>query len=230
MPQLDGLFLDFYGTLVGGDRRAVESCCEHVIRDLKIDLTADQLGVEWGKGYFALSETCNDGHFRTLYQIECDSLVDTLEPLLGHKIDPRPYVTGLTDWLRNPPLFAETLPVLNELRKRGIPVCLVSNADDGDIVVACERTGIRTDHAVTSESAKSYKPDAQIWHRAFEATGWRHDRVLHVGDSLHSDVGGAKALGIGAVWLRRDVRISDIGTEHPDFQITDLRGLLDLVS
>lgn len=229
MARLDGVFLDFYGTLVGGDRAAVERCCRKVIDELGLSLSAEQLGVEWGRGYFALSETCNNGHFRTLYQIECDSLADTLEPILGRRIDPRPYVTGLTDWLRNPPVFDETPLVLGELDRRGIATCLVSNADHGDLLAAMTHTGIRTSAVVSSESARSYKPDAGIWRSAFETTGWSPDRVWHVGDSLHSDIGGAKAIGLKTVWVCRDVRISDIGTESPDYRIGDLTGLLDLL-
>ncbi|MGB9625019.1 MAG: HAD family hydrolase [Phycisphaerae bacterium] len=229
MAELDGLFLDFYGTLVGGDREAVESVCRRIVQQYSLPITPEQLGIDWGKGYFALSEVCNNGHFRTLYQIECDSLVDTMRPLVGHDIDPAPFVAGLTDWLRSPPVFEETHEVLAELRRRGVPVCLVSNADHADLLAALDARGIRVDHVVTSESARSYKPDVTIFRQALSLTGWDAARVLHVGDSLHSDVGGARAAGLKAVWVCRSVRISDIGTAEPDWRINDLRGLLDLV-
>ncbi len=230
MRGLDGIFLDFYGTLVGGDRAAVEAVCRRLVEDFALSLTAEQLAFEWGKGYFALAETCNDGRFRTLYQIECDSLVDCMRPLTGRAIDPKPYVAGLTDWLRSPPVFDETGPVLAELRRRRIPVCLVSNADHDDLLWAMKKTGIRADRVVTSESARSYKPDGAIFRQALAETGWSADRVLHAGDSLHSDVGGAAPLGLKTVWIRRAVRISDIGTACPDHQVDDLWGLLDLVN
>jgi 2-haloalkanoic acid dehalogenase type II len=229
MTKLDGLFLDFYGTLVGGDREAVESVCRRIVERYSLPITPEQLGVDWGKGYFALSEVCNDGHFRTLHQIECDSLVDTMRPLVGHDIDPAPFVAGLTEWLRSPPVFEETHAVLDELRRRGIPVCLVSNADHNDLLLALAARGIQADHVVTSESARSYKPDATIFRRALAETGWSPERVMHVGDSLHSDVGGAKAAGLWAVWVCRSVRISDIGTAKPDHRIDNLAGLLELV-
>lgn len=228
MQELDGIFLDFYGTLVGGDKAAVESCCRRIVEDFSLPVTVEQLAFEWGKGYFALSETCNDGDFRTLYQIECDSLVDCLEPMLGRRIDPKPYVVGLTDWLRKPPMYEETRQVLNELNQRGVPLCIVSNADYGDLMAAIEHIGIRVDHVVTSQCAKSYKPDSRIFHQALEKTGWKRENVFHVGDSLHSDVGGAKAIGLRAVWVCRSQRITDIGTEQPHHRIDDLRGLLSL--
>jgi FMN phosphatase YigB (HAD superfamily) len=59
-------------------------------------------------------------------------------------------------------------------------------------------------------------------------TGWRVDRVIHVGDSLHSDVGGARKLGIRTAWVNRAERITDIGTDVPDMTWTDLNPLTQL--
>jgi FMN phosphatase YigB (HAD superfamily) len=53
--------------------------------------------------------------------------------------------------------------------------------------------------------------------------------VIHVGDSLHSDVGGALAAGIRSGWVNRSHRIHDIGTHEPDYEFEDLTGLAALV-
>jgi FMN phosphatase YigB (HAD superfamily) len=52
-------------------------------------------------------------------------------------------------------------------------------------------------------------------------------RCLHVGDSLHSDVRGAAALGITTAWVVRGVRIGDVadGVPAPDHTLTSLREL-----
>ncbi|MBN1490065.1 MAG: HAD family hydrolase [Phycisphaerae bacterium] len=229
LESLDGLFLDFYGTLVGGDRAIVEAVCQRVVDAFDLPISASALGVEWGKGYFAMADVSNNGHFRTLHAIECESLVTCLQPLVGRAIDPEPFVADLQGWLRRPPVCEETLDVLAEIRRRGIPVCLVSNADHDDLLLALEHTGIRPDHVVSSESARSYKPNAAIFSQAITVTGWSPGRVAHVGDSLHSDIGGAKAFGLPTIWVCRENRISDIGTEKPDYRVSDLRGLLNLL-
>ena len=81
---------------------------------------------------------------------------------------------------------------------------------------------------VSSESARSYKPEPRIFEAALALTGWSADRVVHVGDSLHSDIGGAHAAGLKAAWVNRTCRISDIGTGQPDFTWNDLRPLVTL--
>ncbi len=94
---------------------------------------------------------------------------------------------------------------------------------------AIERRGLRVAGVVTSEDVRSYKPHPAIFARALELTGWRRDRVIHVGDSLHSDVGGARAAGLRAGWVNRAHRIHDVGTQQPDYEFEDLMGLKELL-
>ena len=106
MQDLDGIFLDFYGTLAGGDRAAVVSICRQVIADHGLAIGADEMAVAWGRRYFAAIESVNGTHFRNLTQIEEDTLVDTaLE--LGGSIEATGSIQMLHDYLAAPPLFEE---------------------------------------------------------------------------------------------------------------------------
>lgn len=55
----------------------------------------------------------------------------------------------------------------------------------------------------TSEDARAYKPRREIFEMALATTGLKVNEVIHIGDSLSSDVMGAGSLGIKAVWLNR---------------------------
>jgi HAD superfamily hydrolase (TIGR01549 family) len=219
MAELQGLFLDFYGTVVGGDRQAVESACQAVIDAHALPMGADELALSWGRAYFRAIESPNGLGFRKLVDIERDTLIETLEPMIGRVNVDRP-VAILQEYLAAPPLCEEVREVMAE---RKLPICLVSNADDLQIHKAISLHDLRFDFVVTSESARSYKPDRGIFGTALRLTGWRPECVIHIGDSLHSDVGGAHAAGLRAAWVRREGRISDIGTERPDLIWTDLR-------
>lgn len=154
-----------------------------------------------------------------------ETLIETMAPL-GVDIDPRPYAERLREYWRNPPLQEEVGPFFEAL---GCAVCIVSNADraDAEAVVSFNRLPIK--HLVTSEDARSYKPHREIFEMALARTGWRRDRVIHVGDSLHSDVGGAMAAGIRSGWVNRAHRIHDIGNHQPDHEFADLHELAALV-
>jgi len=222
MGTYEGVFLDFYGTVAAGDAWAVEDLCRRVIDDHGLSVTALELAGRWGDRYFEAIEHMNGHGFRLLGQIERDTLIETLAAY-GPVPDVTAYVEHLNAYLARPPLFEEVREVLARLE---LPVCIVSNADEYELRTAIAYHGLPLETVVTSESARCYKPDAGIFRHALKVTGWPADRVLHVGDSLHSDVGGAHTAGLKAAWVHRVGRIKDIGTETPEHTWTDLWPLL----
>lgn len=226
MIELDGVFLDLYGTLTSGDRDAVESVCSDLVRECGLTLSARELSVAWGERFLNYLDFCNGDAFMTLYDVELKTLRGTMTAL-GVAVDPVPFVDRLQAYWRSPPLQPEAKAFVASFR---FPICIVSNADHADAVAVMTSHGLDVDHVVTSESTKSYKPDRRIFEAALEQTGWRRDRVMHVGDSLHSDVGGAIIAGIRSGWLNRTHRIHDIGTHTPDHEFEDLNGLAALLA
>lgn len=224
MP-LDGVFLDMYGTLTTGDRAAVEATCAQIIRDTGLALSARELSITWGNRFFEAMNHTNGAAFETLFEIESRTLRETMSGL-GVPVMPENYVARLVAYWQDPPLQPEVPQFLAEF---ATPICIVSNADSADVAAALTRHDIRVAGVVTSEDARSYKPDPQIFEVALRLTGWRRQHVLHVGDSLHSDVGGALAAGLRSGWVNRAHRIHDIGNHAPDYEFEDLTGLAGLV-
>jgi 2-haloacid dehalogenase/putative hydrolase of the HAD superfamily len=188
--------------------------------------TAGDLAVTWGERFFAAMDTAGADGFETLLQIETRTLRETMAEL-GVALEPDRYAARLTDYWRDPPLQPEVPEFLRVFRH---PICIVSNADRIDLENALTRHGIRVAGVVTSDDVRSYKPNRRIFEAALELTGWRRDRVLHVGDSLHSDVGGARRAGLRSGWVNRAHRIHDIGTEQPDYEFADLMDLHALLA
>ncbi len=223
---IEGLFIDFYGTVADGDRATVEQVCQRLVDEHSLNVSASALAVMWGEQFFAAIERSNHDSFRTLFECECDSLVATVGPLAGLS-DPVPYVEALQDYWRRPPLFEESAEVLAEIP---VPVCCVSNADRHELDAALRHHGLRFEHVVTSQDARCYKPHPGVFEMAIARTGWQRERIVHVGDSLHSDIAGAGRCGMRTVWICRGNRISDIGSAQPDYAFADLRGLRDLLA
>lgn len=224
LSGLEGIFLDFYGTIAAGDRAAVETVCARVVAEHHIPLTPAELALRWGRVFFQYIDRHNGDSFHTLTELECLTLTETLKPLTG-RFAPVSYVDDLVAYWRNPPLYPEVQSVLASLP---VPVCCVSNVDTDDLTAACNRHGLQFDDVVTSQDARSYKPDSEIFRLALDRTGWSPQRIVHVGDSLQSDVIGAHSAGIRAVWVCRSDRILDIGQADPEWTIHDLSGLSDL--
>jgi len=73
------------------------------------------------------------------------------------------------------------------------------------------------------------KPDATIFRFALDKLAIAADSAWHVGDSLQTDVAGAKAAGLTAVWLNRHGIERKTGDPEPDLEIASLTELLALL-
>jgi putative hydrolase of the HAD superfamily len=102
-------------------------------------------------------------------------------------------------------LFDDALPIIRTLRSRGIVLGLVSNlsrALDGHV----KELGLTPyiDFALTSSEIGAEKPHSPIFLAALERAGVAASEAIHVGDQYHSDVVGAKGVGINPLLLDRD--------------------------
>lgn len=220
----DAVLIDFYGTIAAGDREAVESTCATIVGAFGLSITPADLAIAWGERFFRVVEQSNHHVFRTLYECEMMSLAEQFSAL-GITADPAPFVAQLESYWRNPPIHLDAVDLLGRIE---LPVCVVSNADTVPLQAAIEKHGLKFQAVVSSESARSYKPDGHIFRQALNRLGVQASRAIHVGDSLHSDVGGARKAGITAAWIRRDDRIHDIGTSVPCHECSSLSDLMIL--
>jgi FMN phosphatase YigB (HAD superfamily) len=90
------------------------------------------------------------------------------------------------------------------------------------------------DAVVVSDAFGLRKPRREIFEEVVARLGASPGDTLHVGDSLHADVGGAAAAGLRTAWITRRVRApSEKLAEHtgppPDFSLGDLAELVRLV-
>ena len=69
------------------------------------------------------------------------------------------------------------------------------------------------------------KPSPAPFEAALSALSVRPERALHVGNSLRSDVAGAQAAGVGAIWLAKDADPSTARDPEPDHAISTLAEL-----
>lgn len=87
--------------------------------------------------------------------------------------------------------FEDTLPVLRELKSRGVRIAVLSNIGL-DIRPHLDRAGVSAllDGVVLSFEVGLVKPDPAIYARALELLGVPGNHALMVGDSPRDDVGG----------------------------------------
>jgi putative hydrolase of the HAD superfamily len=110
---------------------------------------------------------------------------------------------ALLDSIRFTP-FQDAAPTLAELRAAGLRLAVVSNWDCSlRAVLGSLGLAAAVDAVVVSAEVGYRKPDPRIFKAALEQLGCAPGKALLVGDSLETDVLGARAAGLRALLLDR---------------------------
>lgn len=210
--KIKAVFLDFYGTLVHEDDDIIPVICDEIKRNASVECSSREIGSYWWSEFSSMFRISYGDAFQTQRQLEISSLSKTIinfgsncnaEDLVGIQFE---------HWMK-PKLYEDTKPFLNGIQ--GLPVYILSNIDSSDINLATTFHGIKVNHIITSEDVRSYKPRPEMFLEALKRCEFSADQVMHIGDSLVSDVQGAQKLGIRTIWLNR------LNKQKPDDIVPD---------
>jgi putative hydrolase of the HAD superfamily len=127
---------------------------------------------------------------------------------LGDFADFDAYFSELFDFFANPARWRadpQAAMVVERLREMGLQVGLISNFDYR-IYQILDGLGLRKrfDSITISSEAGWAKPAAEVFRVALDRHLLQPAQAIHVGDSEHLDVAGARAAGLTALLLRPD--------------------------
>lgn len=199
--MIKAVFIDFYGTIVFEDGENVAKISDMIYQSGNAQ-SASQVGSYWWERFKNLFENSYGENFRTQRDLEMQSLVDTINHFNSSE-DGIKFSNEMFEYWVKPPIFEESKQFLDSC---SVPVYVVSNIDRDDVLQAIDYHGLKPAGVFTSEDAKSYKPRKELFEFALKSTGLSSDEVVHIGDSLSSDVAGASAIGIRAIWVNRSNR------------------------
>jgi 2-haloacid dehalogenase len=100
-------------------------------------------------------------------------------------------------------VFSEVPAALEEARRRGWHLAILSNTDPDFIAASIERIGVPFEETVVASEIGSYKPAHRHWEEFFARTGADPERHVHVAASLFHDVAPATELGLRTIWINR---------------------------
>ena len=193
---IKGVIFDFHATLVeGGDAgRWIDAAIRRLVADgsAEPDLSADQItGLrEHLDHIWQHAHTIDPRSERDLsHDRHWDVFNRTVALYPGIKPDliAALYAVMPDQWMP----FVDALPVLRELKSRGVKIVVLSNIGL-DIRPLLDRTGISEllDGVVLSFEVGLVKPDPAIFARALDLLDVPGSQTLMVGDSPRDDVGG----------------------------------------
>jgi putative hydrolase of the HAD superfamily len=120
--------------------------------------------------------------------------------------------------------FDDVAVILDSAEAHGVKTAVVTNGASDTQREKLRILGIidRFDALIVSADTAVAKPDAGIFERALTELGVSAASTVHVGDSLRSDVAGAIASGIGAVWLNRENAARGEDDPVPELEVASL--------
>lgn len=212
------IFIDFYGTIVFEDGEVVNKISKMIFETGNAQ-SVREVDSYWWNSFRTLFENSYRENFQTQRELETKSLIDTVTHF-GSSVDGVSLSSEMFEYWMKPPIFKESKQFFQDCP---VPIYIVSNIDKADILEAIAFHGLNPQAVFTSEDAKSYKPRKELFELALKETGLSADEVIHIGDSLSSDIKGANSVGIDAIWINRN------GKDIPK-DVTAVSNLLEVLA
>lgn len=196
--MVKAVFIDFYGTLVHEDGAVIEKISQEIFETGKVERISD-IGAFWWNEFQTSFLRSYGENFLLQRVLEYNSLKKTIEHFNSTANADVLSAMMFEHWVK-PPIFEETKSFFDMCP---VPIYIVSNIDRDDALQAISFHSLKPSGVFTSEDAKSYKPRKELFEFALNETNLYLNEVVHIGDSLSSDVKGASELGINTLWINR---------------------------
>lgn len=197
--MIKALFFDFYGTIVHEDGVIIDEITT-IISSSGNGADKSTIGSYWWRIFQELYMNSFGNSFKTQRDLEIESLEMALKKFESNANADELSRKMFEHW-RKPPIFEDAADFLESC---DIPYYIVSNIDTDDITAAVHYHGLTPVKIFTSEDAKSYKPRRELFELALKETNLNPQEIVHIGDSLSSDMKGAANLGIHTIWMNRN--------------------------
>ena len=214
--MLKAIFIDFYGTVVHEDGEVIRKVSQERYATGKVN-DISEIGSYWWNEFQTSFNRAYGDSFETQRTLEYKSLEKTIQHF-NSSANAEVLSNLMFDHWIKPPIFEESKQFF-ELCP--ISIYVVSNIDRDDVLQAIKYHDLKPADVFTSEDAKAYKPRKELFEFALNRVGLSPEEVLHIGDSLSSDIKGASSIGINAIWVNRSNR------EPPD-NVMAVKNLLEV--
>lgn len=203
--MIKAVFIDYTGTIITHGGKAIEEFISRVCKSSNMKDPREFFKYWWGmvKEY--------EGSFVEEAYLSEDELVDKMLDQCVREIHLQENLEELHALCQQYWMYAPIYDDVKEFfQKCPYQTYIISNNGEEYIAEAMRVNGISPTGIITADMVKAYKPHPTLFKKALEASGCSADEVIHIGDSVTSDVNGAKAVGIKAILLDRDGKRGDL--------------------
>ncbi|WP_287713482.1 HAD family hydrolase [Blautia sp.] len=196
--MIKAVFLDYTGTIIeegGPDGMEMLKRCW---KNSDIESMEAMLAYWWKliKAYEAVS-------YKESYITE-DEIVDRALAECAEKIHLKENFAELHSLCQRFWMYAPAFPDTKEFfDKCSVPIFVISNNGLSYVEEGMRDKDLHPAGIICGDMVRAYKPHEEIFLKALEVSGLNAEEVIHIGDSVTSDVAGAVRAGITPVLLDR---------------------------
>jgi 2-haloalkanoic acid dehalogenase type II len=189
--MVKAVLFDFWGTLV---ENGTTSPTREVLRIIRVRRPFREFIGPFEDTFFTQKWDSQEQGFRAVF----DHFGARPHPIALEKC------VGL--WNKNKLLakpYEDTEQVLSTLKKKGYKLALLSNTDNFSVDFVLDKYKLRDyfDAVLFSYDCGLLKSDPKMFEKVLDDLGVSADEAIMVGDSLETDVAGAKAAGVQAILI-----------------------------
>lgn len=214
------VIFDAYGTLFDAGKYNIKKIAEEIANKYSID--SQTIFKMWTSKYIEIENDTKQS-FQTIAMTTRESLAYVFD-ILGIGSDYEHYVYRMNEEWSNPALMPGARELLNWLKGQECHVGIISNSDDDTLQAAIKKNELSIDSIISSEMAKSYKPEPQIFEYAMKKWGCVPEQCIYIGNS-YNDVKASSFAGIKCIHIQNKGIIPGDAPEGNDYYTVN--GLLE---
>lgn len=197
--MLKAVFVDYTGTIVKDEGPDIQEVISRTYRNSDIESPQAMVSYWWKLLNEYEEKSCGSSY------ISEDDIVDELLNICERELHLEENMEELHAAFQRFWMYAPAYEDTKEFFENcPLPVYIISNNAGKYIEESMEDKGLHPAGIISSDMARAYKPHRAVFEKALEVSGCRADEVIHIGDSVSSDVEGAIAAGIRPVLIDRE--------------------------
>ncbi|KMZ53786.1 HAD family hydrolase [Dorea sp. D27] len=197
--MLKAVFVDYTGTIVKEEGPDIQEVISRTYRNSDIESPQAMVSYWWKLLNEYEEKSCGSSY------ISEDDIVDELLDICEKELHLKEDLEELHAAFQRFWMYAPAYEDVREFFENcPLPIYIISNNAGKYIEESMRDKGLCPAGIISSDVARAYKPHRAVFEKALEVSGCRADEVLHIGDSISSDVEGARAAGIRPVLIDRD--------------------------
>lgn len=226
MSKIQAVIFDYYGTLVDvetdeGKREIYESLSRY-LQYYGADISTENLRINLDAEKERYFKTAQERYPETDFEVLFNNILKKEglnNPFLVESCCKLFRLLGR----ERLELFADSLPVVNEMRRKGYLLAIVSNAQRVFTLDEIRMTGLDRlfNHVVLSTQYGFAKPDPRLFSVACDLLGVIPTNTVYIGDNAEKDIAGPKEIGMKMILLERKLKEANL-IANPDYRASDL--------